>query len=121
MAAVVDAAVERRRGPRVPSDQSPWRSDAVLRPGLVVRVINIGPRGVLVESAARLRPGRRAELQLLALDSDGRRIVAGRIERCQVVGLEPLCFQGAIAFEAAEAETLSGQGTRLGEAGIDYP
>lgn len=108
MAALGEAATERRRGPRVPPDESPWRAEAVLRPGLLVRVINIGPRGVLVESPARLRPGRRAELQLAALDSDGRRVFTGRVERCQVVRLEPLCFHGAIAFEAAETETLCG-------------
>lgn len=90
---------ERRRAARVSPDASPWKAEAVLRPGLQVRLINVGPLGALVESPARLRPGRRAELQLLAAASDLRHTVSGRIERCQVIRLSPLCFRGAIEFD----------------------
>lgn len=103
MAAVVVATAERRKGTRVQPDQSPWKADAVLRPGLLVRLVNIGPHGALVESTVRLRPGRRAELQLSAWAVDGRHTVTGRVERCRVVRLDPLRFQGAIAFDAEVA------------------
>jgi hypothetical protein len=92
---------DRRRARRGGPGGAGWKAEAVLRPGLLVRVINIGPYGALVESQARLRPGRLAELQLIAADADVRQLVPGRIERCEVVRLEPLLFQGAIAFERA--------------------
>jgi hypothetical protein len=76
-----------------------WRTDALLRPGLLVRLVNIGPYGALVECPARLRPGRIAELQLVNAATDRKQTVAGRIERCQVVRLKPLGFAGAIAFD----------------------
>lgn len=105
MAAVATASTERRLGTRVGPDASPWRAEAVLRPGLLVRLVNIGPRGALVESPGRLRPGRRAELQLCSRDSDSRQLICGRVERCHVVGLGPLSFHGAIAFDAAPGST----------------
>jgi hypothetical protein len=71
----------------------------VLRPGLLVRVVNIGAHGALVECPARLRPGRMAELQLVSAATDRKQCVSGRIERCQVVRLRPLGFCGAIAFD----------------------
>ena len=76
-----------------------WRTDAVLRPGLLVRLVNIGPYGALVACSMRLRPGRIAELQLVNAATDRKQTVAGRIERCQVVQLQPLGFAGAIAFD----------------------
>lgn len=90
---------DRRRAGRRPPDVAGWSGDAVLRPGLIVRIVNIGPFGALVESRARLQPGRTAELQLMAVDTEQKEVVAGRIERCQVIGLKPLSFRGAIAFE----------------------
>ena len=76
-----------------------WRPEAVLRPGVLVRVVNIGPYGALIECPARLKPGRTAELQLVSAASERKQVVAGRIERCQVVRLNPLGFRGAIAFD----------------------
>lgn len=35
----------------------------------------------------------------MAADTEQKEVVAGRIERCQVIGLKPLSFRGAIAFE----------------------
>jgi hypothetical protein len=97
----VTARRERRRADRSGPDRAGWRTDAVLRPGLLVRVVNIGPYGVLLECPSRLRPGRTAELQLVSAASDRKQVVAGRIERCHVVRLQPLGFCGAIAFDAA--------------------
>jgi hypothetical protein len=93
------AASDRRRARRGSADLAGWSGDAVLRPGLLVRIVNIGPLGALVESPARLRPGRNAELQLVVAQTDQKQVVAGRVERCQVIALKPLSFQGAIAFE----------------------
>lgn len=90
---------DRRRGQRKAPTLSGWNGDALLRPGLPVRIVNIGAYGALVECQGRLRPGRRAELQLMLAGSERKQIVPGRVERCQVIGLQPLCFHGAIAFE----------------------
>jgi hypothetical protein len=97
----VTPRADRRRADRSGPDRAGWRTDAVLRPGLLVRVVNIGPYGVLVECPNRLRPGGTAELQLVSAANDRRQIVAGRIERCHVVRLQPLRFCGAIAFAGA--------------------
>lgn len=93
------AGEDRRRARRRAPDVAGWSGDAVLRPGLFVRIVNIGPFGVLVESGTRLRPGRPAELQLVAAGTDHKQVMAGRVERCQVIALQPLVFHGAIAFE----------------------
>jgi hypothetical protein len=98
MAAMTDAQ-DRRRARRRTPDVAGWAGDALLRPGLAVRILNIGPFGALVESTARLRPGRLAELQLVAAGTDRKHVVSGRVERCQVIALQPLVFHGAIAFE----------------------
>lgn len=101
---------DRRRALRRPPDVAGWSGDAVLRPGLVVRIVNIGPFGALVESRARMVPGRIAELQLIAAGTEQKEVVIGRIERCQVIGLQPLSFRGAIAFERVvrAAESVDG-------------
>lgn len=80
-------------------EQGPWQAEAVLRPGVPVRIIDLAPHGVRVSSPARLRPGRRAEIQFLARDTDERCLVPGRIGRCRVTQLSPLCFEGVIEFE----------------------
>jgi hypothetical protein len=68
----------------------------VLRPGRQVQLINVSAGGVLITSFCRLRPGARAELQLTGTYP---LVVAGRIDRCRVVSLEPLNYEGAIVFE----------------------
>ena len=92
---------DRRRGQRRAPDRSGWHGEALLRPGLLVRIVNIGAYDALVECQVRLRSGRRAELQLMPAGSECRQIVPGRVERCEVIALQPLCFHGAIAFERA--------------------
>lgn len=90
---------DRRRARRTGADDEGWREEAVLRPGLLVRIVNIGPYGALIECQARLRPGRSAELQLVTARTERKQIVTGRVERCRVVRLDPLLFHGAIAFD----------------------
>jgi hypothetical protein len=89
-------AGERRATARVAPADTTWRREALLRPGQEVLVIDLSSGGALLESAARMSPGARAELQLIGA---GRRLVRGRIGRCQIVRLEPLCYRGAMVFE----------------------
>ena len=90
--------LERRAASRVIPEHTPWQRLALLRPGRDVVLINISAGGALVESAVRLPPGTRTELQLFGAP---RRAIRGRIERCRVSCLEPLCYEGAIVFDEA--------------------
>ena len=76
----------------------------MLRPGLLVTVVNISSGGALVESSGWLRPGARTELQLETrwaetLGLRRRQTVRGRLDRCHVAALDPLCYRGVIVFE----------------------
>ena len=108
MASVATAA-ERRRDHRIEPAQTAWQPDAVLRPGQLVRLLNICRCGALVESGTRLRPGARTELQLAGLRA--RHTVRGRLERCYVAALDPLCYRGVIVFdESVELSEASAAG-----------
>jgi len=72
-------------------------AEAVLRPGQAVVLVNISRRGALVNSGARLRPGAKAELLLCGTDVRVR--VEGRLDRCQVVSLDPLRYRGVVVFD----------------------
>jgi hypothetical protein len=96
MAPVV-SLIERRREPRQTGGGERWRALAVLRPGQPITLLNITSRAALVESAARLRPGAFAEMQLAGPDS--RASVRGRLDRCHVVALEPIRYRGVVLFE----------------------
>lgn len=97
MASVALEVIERRLDRRVAGGGPRFGAGAVLRPGQAVVVVNISRRGALVESGARLRPGARTELQLHGGAVRAR--VTGRIERCQVVRLEPVTYRGVIVFD----------------------
>ena len=99
MAALIHPSRDRRRERRHSSEHTGWKSEAVLRPGLLVRILNISSRGVLVQSPGRLRPGRMVELQLAPLEGDRGPVVAGRVGRCRVVRLNPLLFHGVVVFD----------------------
>lgn len=88
---------ERRRECRCPGGGTRWRSLAVLRPGQPVTLLNISTHAALVESASRLRPGARTEMQLAGADT--RTSVAGRLDRCHVATLEPLRYRAVVLFE----------------------
>ena len=96
MAAGLTPKVERRGDVRVSADQTRWRRLALLRPGQEVAVVNLGAGGALLESAQRMTPGTRTELQLFG---EMRWQVRGRIDRCRVLRLAPLCYEAAIVFE----------------------
>jgi hypothetical protein len=62
-----------------------------------VELVNLSARGACVRGSARLLPGRRAELQLSG--GTGRRTVSGLVVRCAVTRLEPLQYEGGLAFD----------------------
>lgn len=88
--------IERRDAVRVAADRTPWRSLALMRPGLEIALINLSAGGALVESSGRMSPGVRTELQLTG---SSRRFVRGRIDRCYVVVVDPLRYQGVVVFD----------------------
>ena len=97
MAAVALEVIERRHERRVAGGGPRFSAGAVLRPGQAVIVVNICSRGALVESGARLRPGVHTELHLCGKATRTR--VKGRVERCQVVRLDPVRYHGVIVFD----------------------
>jgi len=97
MAALALPTTERRREPRLAGGGPRFDAGAVLRPGHSVVLVNISRRAALVESGTRLRPGAHTELQLCGAGT--RASVRGRVERCQVVHLEPLRFHGVVVFD----------------------
>lgn len=94
-ASVIDRD-ERRCAERMVGSDSPWGVNARLRPGQDVTLVNISVGGALVESAARMSPGSRAELQLFGTL---RSQVRGRVAHCRVLHVDPLRYQGGIAFD----------------------
>lgn len=90
------STADRRRAPRVRPDTTAWQETALLRPGQEVLVINLSRGGALLESTTRMAPGGRAELHLFG---HHRRVVRGRIARCQIVHLYPLRYAGAMVFD----------------------
>ena len=98
MVAVALRATERRGERRVAGGGPRFGAGAVLRPGQAVILVNISSRGALVESRGRLRPGAPTELHLCGHAARAR--VQARVERCQVVRLDPLRYHGAIVFDA---------------------
>ena len=98
MAAVEKSqTIERRRECRLQGGGTRWRSLAILRPGQPVTLLNISSQAALVESASRLRPGARTEMQLAGAAT--RVSVAGRLDRCYVAALEPVRYRGVMLFD----------------------
>jgi hypothetical protein len=97
MAAVALDPVERRCERRSSGGGARWRVQALLRPGQPVTLLNISSRAALVESAVRLRPGARTEMQLAG--SQTRASVGGRLDRCYVAAIEPIRYRGVLVFD----------------------
>jgi hypothetical protein len=103
----IDPSLERRCETRAPGGGSRWRSHAIIRPGLPVTLLNISSRAALVESAARLRPGARTEVQLadararpsIGSPAGALAKVGGRLDRCYVAALEPMRYHGVLVFD----------------------
>ena len=97
MATIKTTAIERRRECRCPGGGTRWRPHAILRPGQPVTLLNISSQAALVESASRLRPGARTEMQLSGPDAHAS--IAGRLDRCYVASLEPIRYRGVVVFD----------------------
>jgi hypothetical protein len=92
---------ERRREERLAPEQTKWADAARLRPGLDVRVIDIGTRGVLLETGVRLHIGHRMEIALQANDSGMRLDLSVTVRRCYITNLDPLTYRGALEFDVS--------------------
>jgi hypothetical protein len=90
-------ATERRAAPRRSPAATIWLPQALLRPGLEVRVLNLSTGGALVHTGSRLRPGGATELQLFS--DRRRRAIRATIGRCRVARLEPLVYEAALCFD----------------------
>lgn len=97
MAPITATMTERRSERRYATTATRWQPEALLRPGIPVVVLNISAHGVLFESAVRLRPGVRTEIQMVT--EDRRTSVRGHLVRCQVFGLGPLRYRGVLMFD----------------------
>lgn len=93
----MEPAAERRSDARVAAGGTRWGDRAILRPGHEIRVLDVSATGVLIETAIRVLPGKRVDLQLTA--AGGRCSASGRVVRCRVIKLGPLTHEAAIAFE----------------------
>jgi len=92
---------DRRRAERLAPEQTKWADAARLRPGLDVRVVDIGTRGVLLETSVRLHIGQRMEITLQASDTGLRLDLAGTVRRCHIANLNPLTYRGALEFDTS--------------------
>ena len=88
---------ERREAPRVPVGETDWEGAAVIRPGRPVALVDVSRLGARVRGV-RLLPGLRAELQLRG--PLGRRVLSAAVVRCAVCRLEPLEYDGGLAFDS---------------------
>jgi hypothetical protein len=93
-------------------------SQATLRPGCVVRVVDLSAGGALVQANRPLRPGARLHFQLVLRQRTFGLIA--RVLRCDVSALdspEGITYRGALQFEERcelwEAAMLTGSGGSL--------
>jgi hypothetical protein len=90
---------DRRRDPRYiwsPADIT----QATLRPGCVVHVVDLGAGGALVQAARPLRPG--AQLHFHLVVRRQRFSLSARVLRCEVWALDSrvgVTYRGALQFE----------------------
>ena len=101
MARAVDGVTEdRRRALRRPLGALPWLTAARLWPGRAIDVIDWSSGGMLIETNARLAPGRAVVLQLLA--DRGHLLINGQVARASIVTITPeagIRCRGAVVFE----------------------
>lgn len=72
---------------------------ARVRPGIDVRLLDVSAQGALIESAYRLLPGRRLDLQLSF--ATGMVVVRGSVLRCAVcyASVDRMAYRGALVFD----------------------
>lgn len=91
---------ERRAAQRRQPGEHTWFASARLRPGRVVRVVNLSCRGALLEAGSRLLPGARVVLQFQGPGAEVQ--VPSRVLRCHVEALDGrhgIRYRGAVVFE----------------------
>ncbi len=93
------AVDDRRRDARQVTASAHGVQRARVRPGIDVRLLDICAEGALIETAHRLLPGRRLELQLTF--ATGVVSMAGTVLRCSVshASIDRIAYRGAIGFE----------------------
>ena len=94
-----NAVIERRKDKRCTA-AALRVSLATLRPGRHVRVVDLSPAGVLVQSDRPLRPGSRVQIRLVLATSTVS--VAAHIVRCTVNAIHPeygVTYRAALHFD----------------------
>jgi len=88
---------ERRRDERRSAHETPQLT-ARLVGGATVKLLNLSPRGVLLETTAALPPGRSVSLRFIALDAE--LVLTGCVVRSSVGALtgSSICYQTAVTF-----------------------
>jgi len=89
--------IERRRALRLPPLPAGYQSQAIVRPGHYVHLLNLASGGALVEGHSRLRPGAFTELQVFR--GQARLSLPASISRCRVSRLAPLMYEAALRFD----------------------
>ena len=104
------AQSERRQFQRVSFGDAADALAGRIRPGVVVRILDLSRGGGLIESGARLLPGANVDLQLES--PDARATIRARVVRCCVGSVSPvrIVFRGALQFDAPlPASSVSGE------------
>ena len=114
-------ADDRRKSPRFNAEQVPWIRE--VKAGTdAARVVNISRGGVLLETTARLKPGRRSTLIIVG-DLDERLRADADVIRTELVSIGSageLVFRTALAFAAEfDLRVEAGQEGRDGQDGLD--
>jgi hypothetical protein len=96
------ASPERRREARLTSEALGLETEAKLGDTIHVRIINVSPRGALVEQPDWIRPGTPTELHLsrrVRGDHPERLVAKGTIVRSWVHRITPLVYRSAVLFD----------------------
>jgi hypothetical protein len=94
------AADERRVFPRLKPEDVPWIREIKPSTGDAARLLNISRTGVLLETTARLQPGRRSMITIVN-ESDQKERAEGRVIRTELVSIGKggeLIYRTAMAF-----------------------
>lgn len=91
---------DRRTHPRLAPHEVPWIREVKPITGDTARLLNISRTGVLLETTARLQPGRRSTIVIVNADDEKER-ADGQVIRTELVSIGPkgeLIYRTAMAF-----------------------
>jgi len=91
---------DRRVSPRLTAQDVPWIREVKPNTGDSARLLNISRTGVLIETTARLQPGRRSTI-VIVNDSDQKERAEARVIRTELVAIGKdgaLIYRPAMAF-----------------------